>query len=273
MKNRLPVYTIFRALLSWIYKLWYNPTIIGSENIPDSGKCIIASNHIHILDQCNLIIKTKRYIRYMAKKEYFEGPFSWFFKGVGCICVKRDHQDDEAINTAKYLLLENQCLGIFPEGTRNNLKEEKIKELFEKYLSDTNYSEFLKKAKTIKLSQINYLEELYSKEIITKDELKNNITKVDLFLKELVKEQKISDNDYYDNLLLPLKRGTIKLAYETNSKIIPVAVTGNYKFRSKDLTIRIGKPFNVEENKEKANAQLRKEITNLLKENLNNSGK
>ena len=50
MKNNLILYRPFRFLLSGIYKLWYNPKIIGAENIPETGNVVIASNHIHIFD-------------------------------------------------------------------------------------------------------------------------------------------------------------------------------------------------------------------------------
>lgn len=271
MSDKLPIYRIFRALLSWIYILWYNPKIIGKENIPTTGNYIIVGNHIHIYDQCNVIVSTKRYIRYMAKKEYFEGGLSWFFKGVGCIPVKRDHKDHDAVEKAIEVLNKNHCLGIFPEGTRNNLKKEKIKELTEKYYDDKPNS--FKNTKKIKLSQINYLEDLYNSKIITEEDLKNNLSSPDEFLRQLVKEEKISEENYYNSLLLPFKYGTVAIANKTSSKIIPVAVTGDYKFRSKNLVVRIGRPFSVGSDLDVANSKLRKKMLTLIEENLNNNGK
>ena len=265
MKNSLPLYRLFRFLLSGIYKLWYNPKIIGAENIPDTGNVVIASNHIHVFDQCNIIIKTKRCIRYMAKKEYFKGRLAWFFKGVGCISVNRDHKDSAAVNKAIEVLKEGHCLGIFPEGTRNRIKKDQIEEIYLKYFKDINYTFFYKKIKNNKLSQINYLIELFDKEIITKKELKENIFLVDKFLKDLAVKNKISKADYYNSLLLPFKFGAVSIASKTTSKIVPVAVSGDYKFRSNNLIIKIGKPMAVVEDLEKANVKLRKETINLLK--------
>lgn len=270
MKNSLPLYRPFRFLLSGIYKLWYNPKIIGAENIPDTGNVVIASNHIHVFDQCNIIIKTKRCIRYMAKKEYFKGGLAWFFKGVGCISVKRNKKDSEAVDKAIEVLKEGHCLGIFPEGTRNIIKPVRIKEVYQKYFSNISYKYFFKKIKNSKLSQINYLEELYSNKIITKKELKDNIFSSDNYLKELVLKDIISEDDYYNSLLLPFKYGAVSIAYKTTSKIIPVAVSGDYKFRSNNLNIQIGKPISVEKDLEKANKKLRKEIIMLLKKSKQN---
>ena len=68
--------------------------------------------------------------------------------------------------------------------------------------------------------------------------------------------------------LLPFKFGAASLAHKTNSIIVPVGVTGTYKFRSKDLIVRIGKPFKIEETVEKTNDKLYKEIKSLMKQNL-----
>ena len=136
--EKMPIYKIARPILGTIYKLWYNPKVIGKENIPKEGSILLVGNHIHIMDQCNVIISTKRNIHYMAKKEYFdpqykEGKFPWFFRGAGCIPVDRTIKDDEAVESAMEVLKQNHALGLFPEGTRNGLKEERAKELYEKY--------------------------------------------------------------------------------------------------------------------------------------------
>ena len=55
----------------------------------------------------------------MAKEEYFEGKFAWFFKLAGCIKVDRRIHDEEAKKTALKYLNEGGAVGIFPEGTRN----------------------------------------------------------------------------------------------------------------------------------------------------------
>ena len=56
------IYKALKPVLSTIYKLWYNPKIIGRESIPKEGSIVVVGNHIHIMDQCNVIISTKRNI-------------------------------------------------------------------------------------------------------------------------------------------------------------------------------------------------------------------
>lgn len=260
-------YKFLTSILSPIYKFWYRPKIIGKENILEECSIILAGNHIHIMDQCNVIISTKRNIHYMAKKEYFDNKkVAWFFKLAGCIPVDRNNKDEKAKEKAIEVLENNHALGIFPEGTRNGLKEEKIKKIYKKYFFEMSYKSFYKKMKKNKTSFVLYLEELLKNGVITELDYLNNIFDVDKYLKELISSGIITIDDYYDHILLPLKYGTVSLAQKTNAYIIPYAISGDYKFRSKNLTIKIGVPFKVEDDLEEANKRLDNEIKNLLRE-------
>ena len=112
-------YKFFKPILGLIFRIYYNPKIIGKENIPKTGSIIVAGNHMHIMDQCGPILASKRPIHYMAKKEYFDGKFAWFFKMMGCISVNRSIHDENAKLEAMNVLKDGKALGIFPEGTRN----------------------------------------------------------------------------------------------------------------------------------------------------------
>ena len=69
--------------------------------------------------------------------------------------------------------------------------------------------------------------------------------------------------------LLPFKFGTVSMAKKTNATIIPFGLTGDYKFRSKNLTIRYGTPFKVGDmDLEDANKKLYEEVEKLMRENL-----
>ena len=69
--------------------------------------------------------------------------------------------------------------------------------------------------------------------------------------------------------LLPFKYGAVSLAKKTGATIIPFGLTGDYKFRSKNLTARFGKPFKVDDmDLEKANHKLYNIIKDLMEENL-----
>ena len=108
---------------------------------------------------------------------------------------------------------------------------------------------------------------------ITKESFLENLYDIDSYLKLLIKKHKITKNDYYENILLPFKFGAVSMAHKTNSKIVPFAITGDYKFRSKNLTVRIGKPIEANDDLEESNKRLRKAIIDLIKENDKDSGK
>lgn len=184
-------YKLLTPLMRILFKLYYNPTIINKEVIPKEGAVLIVGNHKHVFDQCLTIMATKRVIHYMAKKEYFDSPFSWFFKFVGCISVNRSIKDKNATNQAIEILKNDGAVGLFPEGTRNKTK---------------------------------------------------------------------------DKLLLDFKFGTVSMASKTNALIVPFGITGDYKFRSKNLTIKYGTPFYVGNmDLESANKKLYKEVERLIK--------
>ena len=228
------------------------------------------------MDQCNVIVSTKRPIHYMAKKEYFdpqykEGKFGWFFRSAGCIPVDRQIHDDAAKGAALDVLNEGHALGLFPEGTRNGLKEAKAKEVYDKYLdsNEISFEDFYKNAKKIRTSQVNYLEELLEKKVIKKKDIKENINRVDEYLQELVKSKKIKQKDYDEHFLLPFKFGAVSMAQKTDSYLLPFGISCDYRFRSKNLVVRIGKPFKVskDDDLEKANKKLYNEIYSLIKGN------
>lgn len=72
-----------------------------------------------------------------------------------------------------------------------------------------------------------------------------------------------------DAFLLPFKKGTVSMAQRSGAYIVPFGLTGDYKFRSKNLTVRYGEPFKVDNmTAEEANAKLYHEVERLMLENL-----
>lgn len=72
-----------------------------------------------------------------------------------------------------------------------------------------------------------------------------------------------------DKLLMDFKYGASSLACKSKAMIVPVAVTGEYKFRSRTLAARIGEPFSTEGMSVAAvNQKLYEEIAYLMKENI-----
>ncbi|MBQ2946264.1 MAG: 1-acyl-sn-glycerol-3-phosphate acyltransferase [Bacilli bacterium] len=68
--------------------------------------------------------------------------------------------------------------------------------------------------------------------------------------------------------ILSFKIGAVKMAYETNSEIVPFAITGDFKMFSKNLKIEFGKPIKIKsDDLEKENERLRNIVVGLVNNN------
>jgi len=112
-------YKIVKPLTTFVMKAIYRPQVIGLENIPKTGRVLLAGNHTKELDSIMLVGITKRPIHFLAKEELFHGKTKWIVKGMGCVPVNRKIHDKEALQAAIDYLNNDLCVGIFPEGTIN----------------------------------------------------------------------------------------------------------------------------------------------------------
>ncbi len=102
-----------------IYKFVFRGQLIGRENIPKKNSYIMVSNHGSLLDPPLLGHALRRNISFMAKAELFKIPFLGFIiKACGAYPVKRGIVDKNTIKTACKKLSNDNCIGIFIDGTR-----------------------------------------------------------------------------------------------------------------------------------------------------------
>lgn len=183
-------YKMLRPVMAFVFKAFYNPTIINKEYIPQKGAIVIAGNHKHALDPILVDASTKRVVHTLAKKDLHDGIFGWFFRLIGTIPVDlhAEHNKDALISAVEYLN-HGAAINVSPEAKRN----------------------------------------------------------------------------YTDEILLPFKFGAVVMAKRTNTNIVPYSITGEYKFRSKDLKITFGEPLNVAElSVEEANQLLFDKVKKML---------
>lgn len=189
MKKEI-LYIIFRPIFTFVFKVYYNPTIVNKEYIQKKGAAVIAGNHKHALDPILVDVCTKRVVHTLAKKDLHDGKFGWFFRAIGTIPVdlKAKHNKQSLTKAIEYLK-EDSLINVSPEAKRN-----------------------------------------YTKEI-----------------------------------LLPFKVGAVVMAQRTNCKVVPYSITGDYKFRSKNLKITFGEPLDVSKmTVEEANEVLYEKVKELL---------
>ena len=68
-----------------------------------------------------------------------------------------------------------------------------------------------------------------------------------------------------NDIIMPFKKGAVRLASETNSPIIPFSITGKYKFLRKSITICFDTPYYVSGDYEKDNIELQNKVISLIR--------
>jgi 1-acyl-sn-glycerol-3-phosphate acyltransferase len=92
----------------------------GQENVPLKGGAILAINHTSYFDFAlagTAALPTKRYVRFMAKKEIFDNKIAGpLMRGMHHINVDRSNGSASFV-AALRSLKDGEIIGIFPEGT------------------------------------------------------------------------------------------------------------------------------------------------------------
>ena len=163
------LYRFLKPLIKIFMTICFRPKYKGLENIPNSGRCVLAGNHTSIFDPLLIMGCTKRTVHFLAKDELYKGLYGIIFRHMGIIPVNRKIHDKDALKKAKDGLLNGDLIGIFPEGTISKVKGE----------------------------------------------------------------------------ILPFKIGAVKMAYDTESEIIPFVIKGKYRIFGGNITIEFLMPFRV----------------------------
>lgn len=112
-------YDFSKFFVSTMARLVWRARVFGTENVPASGRLIIACNHISYYDPPFLGSLCPRRIRYMAKKELFEIPvLGSVIRALGAYSVDRQGSATGAIKRSLSVLESGGTIGIFPEGRR-----------------------------------------------------------------------------------------------------------------------------------------------------------
>lgn len=115
---------IIELVLGILLVLFYGFRIKGRKNIPKDGALIFCANHRSYLDPVMTEIATTRHMHFLSKDELKKTIFPrlavFIFEG---IYVKRDEKDIKSLKECLKLLKDGECIGIFPEGTRNGFEK------------------------------------------------------------------------------------------------------------------------------------------------------
>ncbi len=112
-------YKFFYWLLAGAVRRLYRVRVINPQNEPLDTHFIVACNHTAAADGVIICASMKNQIRFMGKKELFKVPVvGTFLRAIGCYPVDRGKSDIVALKNTINLLKDNDCVGIFPQGTR-----------------------------------------------------------------------------------------------------------------------------------------------------------
>lgn len=126
------VYWIVRGLTKIVAHVLYPAKVTGKKYAKIKETYILCSNHLSIMDSVMIVgavLPKKTY--FMGKSELYKTKIgNWFFRSLLSFPVVRGSADMSAIRSSIKCLKEGKSMMIFPEGTRNEKKDGKLREFY-----------------------------------------------------------------------------------------------------------------------------------------------
>jgi 1-acyl-sn-glycerol-3-phosphate acyltransferase len=113
------VYELVRVVTVVYGLLFFRMTCIASDNVPASGKAILAPNHFSFMDHFFIGAFIRRRVRFMAKSQLFSKPMEWIYSPGGVFPVRRGYADEDAFVTAGSILDRGGTIVMYCEGGRS----------------------------------------------------------------------------------------------------------------------------------------------------------
>jgi len=110
-------YSVVLALGRPIFWLSSRPVVIGAENVPSAGPCLIAATHQSPYDIPLLMRHTPRPLDFVSIVEVFRNPLlAWFYGSLNAFPLDRSRPDSKTVRIILERLGRSRAVGIFPEG-------------------------------------------------------------------------------------------------------------------------------------------------------------
>jgi 1-acyl-sn-glycerol-3-phosphate acyltransferase len=116
------VYGTTRWLIIIVGTVLFRVKVVGKENLPKRGPCIVAPVHRSNLDTPILAFLTPRRLRFMGKDSLWNkgGLGAKYLSALGGFPVARGTADRDALRACENVIRRGEPLVMFPEGTRQS---------------------------------------------------------------------------------------------------------------------------------------------------------
>lgn len=113
-------YLLGYSLSKALAKTLFHYRVVGAENLPEEGPCIIAANHCSYFDPPLVGVAFRRAIHYLARKTLLDIPvLGPILPQLNVIPVDQQNADRSALMGAIRVVRDGGAVLIFPEGTRS----------------------------------------------------------------------------------------------------------------------------------------------------------
>ena len=114
MTRRTFVRLPFRIVLALLYRR----EVVGLENLPKTGGCVVICNHVSWLDGILILWMLPRNVRFVVDAGNFDTPFTRYLASAfDTILMKGNPKSiGRALKTAREGVQEGDVVGVFPEG-------------------------------------------------------------------------------------------------------------------------------------------------------------
>lgn len=114
------LFRLAAAIMRLLVNTLTRPHMEGLDNIPDEGRLIVVSNHLHYFDTAAVGISLPRPSYVLAAEKYEDHViFGPILRIAGAIFINRGEADRAALRQALAVLEDDYCLAIAIEGTRS----------------------------------------------------------------------------------------------------------------------------------------------------------
>jgi 1-acyl-sn-glycerol-3-phosphate acyltransferase len=114
---------LVRSLVRGLVKLVARVEILGFENVPKEGPCVLATNHLGMIDVLLLFYSLDRWDVFIPVAEKWEkiGFLRWLGRYLNFVFIDRFNPDLKAMRKIIKLMQDGDTLVIAPEGTRSRV--------------------------------------------------------------------------------------------------------------------------------------------------------